>query len=64
MISRFVHSLVAGIVVGLLAALALFIISALIPKFTVDASWWAGIIGLLAFLYDFFVGTDRLNHRL
>lgn len=51
--SRVVNALLAGIITGLVVALVLFVISALLPGVTIDASFWGTVVGVLAALVSF-----------
>jgi chromate transport protein ChrA len=58
MLSRLVRAIIYGLVAALIALVLIAILSALIPAVSIDASWWAGVIGLLVGLYVFFTGTE------
>lgn len=60
-VSKAISAVVSGIVAGLAVGLLLWIISALIPGFEIDASFWATIVGVLVALWTFFVGPNRTN---
>lgn len=60
-VGRVVKSIVSGLVAGLAVGLLLWVISALIPGFRIDASFWATIVGVLVALWTFFSpGPTRL----
>lgn len=50
----------AGLVAGLLTALVILIISAVLPGVTISASLWGTIVGLAVFLLTLFTGNSRL----
>lgn len=60
-VSRAVSAVVSGLIAGLAVGLLLWVISALIPGFQIDASMWATIVGVLVALWTFFSGTTPLN---
>lgn len=60
LLERAVSAVVKGIIVGVVVALLLLIISALIPDVSLDAGKWGAIAGVLAALYTFVTGRDRV----
>lgn len=59
-VGRAVSAIVAGLVAGLAVGLLLWVISALIPGFVIDASFWATIVGVLVALWSFFSGGNAV----
>lgn len=48
MLKRIPMAILVGIITGLIAAVVIYIISALLPNVELDVSKWASLIGLLA----------------
>ena len=51
--ARIIQAVVIGLLTGFLAFLIILVISMVLPGVSISASFWGGIIGLLAGLYAF-----------
>jgi TM2 domain-containing membrane protein YozV len=60
LLTRAIKAVITGLVAGVIVALLLLVISALIPGVQIDASLWGTIIGILTALYVFVTGEQRL----
>lgn len=60
MVTRLVNALFAGVITAVVVLIVLILVDTIFPGTSVDASFWAGIIGLLSGLYVFFIGDARL----
>lgn len=56
MAERAIRATIAGLIAFIVALVILLIISVLLPGVSIDAKFWAGIIGLLTALYTFLTG--------
>ena len=57
LLERLIRAMVIGLVVGLVVLLILVVISALLPGVTINASFWATVLGLLAAAYFMLTGN-------
>lgn len=58
---RVLRALGVGILVGLIAALVIVVISAVLPGVTISASFWGTVLGVLAFVLTLLTGTSSLR---
>lgn len=59
LITRALRALAVGVITGLLAALIIVIVSALLPGVTIEASFWGAVLGLVAGILSF-LGDNRI----
>lgn len=61
LVTRVLYALAAGVITGLVALLVIAVVSALLPGISIDASFWATVLGVIAALLTFFTGSARLR---
>lgn len=58
---RVLRALGVGIITGLVAALVILVISAVLPGVTISASFWGTVLGVIAFVLTLLTGSTRLG---
>lgn len=59
LMGRIIKAVLLGLIAGIVTALLVFIISALVPGMRIDASFWGLVVGIIVGLYSLF--NDRPN---
>ena len=60
MFNKLGEAIVRGLIVGIVVFIILALVSALIPRFSIDATWWGVVAGVVYGLYVFFTGKSNV----